>query len=184
MNDIKQRWNNEKRIETESLLSLFQNQWLVIYQTSTTLLSKELSECLYTINVVDGAASLATAVHGKDTIAHVHTTQRNRRGKNITQCAATSHITMVDKALTWYASLAAYLSKDSSRNGITGIFLCRIELYHRSTAQHRMIGWVVFLAIVRMPCVSIISRHHEGTLHSLIESFFSAALCQGYALQD
>ena len=66
----------KKRIETEGLLSLFQNQWLVIYQTSTTLLSKELGECLYAIDMVDGAACLAAAVHGKNAIAHVHTAQR------------------------------------------------------------------------------------------------------------
>lgn len=77
VNDIKNRGGiMKKRIETESLLSLFQNQWLVIYQTSTTLLSKELGKRLYAIDMVDGAASFATAVHSKDAIAHVYTAQR------------------------------------------------------------------------------------------------------------
>ena len=46
-----------------------------------------------------------------------------------------------------------------------------------------MVGRVVLLGIVGMPCVGVVCRNHEGTLYCLIVGFLGATLCQGYAAQ-
>ncbi len=99
------------------------------------------------------------------------------------RCAATCHIAVVDKALARHTCLLAQAGEDGCRSSIASILLGSIELDDRSAAQHRMVGRVVFLGIVGMPCVGVVCRNHEGTLHSLIVSLLGATLSQGDALE-
>ena len=106
--------------------------------------------------MVDDAARLSATVHGEDGIAHIYSSQRNGRGEDIAEGASACHITMVDETLARYACFLANACEDGGRNGIARILLGGIELDDWSTSQHRMIGWVIFLRIVRMPSVGIV----------------------------
>ena len=143
----------------------------------------ELCEHLDAELMVGSASCLAAAVHGKDGISHVDTAQRNGRGKDVAQCASTCHITVVHKALSRHTCLLAQAGKDRCRISIAGILLGSIKLDDRSASQHRMVGRVVLLGVVGMPCMGIVCRNHEGTLHSLIISLLGSALSQGDALE-
>ena len=90
---------------------------------------------------------------------------------------------MVDEALARYTCLGTYSGEDGCRGCVRSVLLGSVELDDRSATKHRMIGWVVLLGIVGMPCVSVVCRNHEGTLHGLIVGFLGATLCQGYTTQ-
>ena len=90
---------------------------------------------------------------------------------------------MIDKALAWNTCLSAQACKHGCRGSVGSILLCCIKLDDRSAAKHRMVGGVVLLGIIWVPCVCVIGRNHEGTLHSLIVGLLGVALRQGNALE-
>ena len=100
----------------------------------------ELREHLDAELMVGSASSLTAAVHGKDGISHVDTTQRNGRSQDVAQCASTCHITVVHKALARHTSLLAQAGKDRCRISVAGILLSSIKLDDRSASS---IGWLV-----------------------------------------
>ena len=59
------------------------------------------------ILVVGDAARFATTVHREDGIAHIDSAKGNRRGENVAQSAAASHIAVIDESLTGNACLLA-----------------------------------------------------------------------------
>lgn len=84
----------------------------------------------------------------------------------------------------WHGTPAlAHIPAKTAAEAASEALLGCVELDDRSAAKHRMVGWVVLLWIVGMPCVSVVCRNHEGTLYGLIVGFLGATLCQGYATQ-
>ena len=91
---------------------------------------------------------------------------------------------MVDEPLVRNARLFADACKDSGRNSIRSVFLSGIELYYRTATEHRMVGRVVFLWIVRMPGVGIVRTYHKSLLYGSVIVVESLALRKDYALDD
>ena len=74
---------------------------------------KESFERFDTVEVVGDGCRFATTVHCQQWVAHIDTTDRKRRGKDVAKRAAASYITMIHKTLTVYACLLANPCKDS-----------------------------------------------------------------------
>ena len=65
---------------------------IIIY--SLPISFEELRKCLNSKDVIGSTARFPATMHGKDGIAHIYTSQGNRRSQNISQCAASSNITL------------------------------------------------------------------------------------------
>ena len=74
---------------------------------SRRLQGVELREGADAVLMVGYAACLAETVHAEDGIAHIDTTQGDRGGQDVAQCATARHIAMVDETLAWHACLMA-----------------------------------------------------------------------------
>ena len=133
--------------------------------------------------MVAHAARFSAAVHGQNGVAHVDTAKRNRRGEDVAKRASSSHVAVVDKPLARHAGLLTKRCEDSCRGSVAGIFLRGVKLDHGTAAKHGVVRGVIFLRIVGMPCVGVVGRDHERTLHRLIERLLAAALCHAYALE-
>jgi hypothetical protein len=73
-----------------------------------------LRKSLNSKDVIGSTARFPATMHGKDGIAHIDTSQRNRRSQDISQCAASSNVGVIDKSLTGNTCLSADLSKYGS----------------------------------------------------------------------
>lgn len=132
-------WENKENLALGKISPIFP----FLYHGGLQLI--ELAESLHARLVVDDAARFSATVHGEDSISHIYSSQRNGRGEDVAKGASACHITMVDETLAWHTCFLANACEDGGRNGIARILLCGIELDDRTTSQHRMIGWVVFL---------------------------------------
>ena len=99
-----------------------------------TCLAEELRESLDAVDVVGCAARFPATVHGQDGISHVNSSQRNRRGKDVSEGAASGYVRVINETLTRHTSLPANLREDSCRHSIAGILLGCIELDDQPTA--------------------------------------------------
>ena len=102
------------------------------------------------------AACLTATVHGENAVAHIHSTKWKRRCQNISEGASTCHVAMVYETLAWYTRLVAYLCEHGSRYGVACIFLCGVELDDRTASKQRVVGRVIFFAIVGMPGMGVV----------------------------
>ena len=73
---------------------------------------------------------------------------------------------MVHEGLVWSTSLLASLHEHAGTHGIAQVLLAGVVLYHGTSAHYGMVGGVVLLVVVGVPCMCIVGAHHEGVLHA------------------
>ena len=113
---------------------------------------------------------LVRRMHGKLRQSDIDSVQCNLRVGNIAKCGSACHIGTVGKSLNRDTSGMADILEHGCRNGISTIFLIGILFNDNSLIQVRSVRWIGLFCIIRMNCVSIVSRDHEtvGKMHKKI----------------